>query len=415
MEREYDPGSKTLALTFSQSTPGDRNQKEKQPLHLPIRIGFFTPKGEKVSTSSLVELTSQKETFLFKDIPQNTLPSVFREFSAPIRLSTDFTDQELATLMAADADEFNQWDAAQTLFIKEIQQLVSAVQAKKPLSVSPVLVQAFSKALTHEDKDRAFLSKALALPQETEIKDHYDTIDVPAIHHARSFLKQELARQLKPQFLETFEKCSKSLPDDISHGAMADRSLKNLCLSFLGSLDENETIDMVLNQFSRARNMTDEFGALRILTRIDPETRDRACKNFYEKWNHQALVLDKWFAVQAISPLKDTFDQVQQLTGHKDFALTNPNKARALIYAFAMQNPIHFHRTDGKGYEFISNQILALDKINHQVAARLASCFNLWKRYDETQRVLMKNALETIISSQGLSKNVYEIVSRALE
>ncbi len=415
LDRAYDETAQTLTLTFTQTTAPDRNQNRKQPLHIPIRIGFVDSKGNICGPDRLIELTEEKNALVFDNMPKDALPSVFREFSAPIRLTTDFSDEELSCLMANDRDEFNQWDAAQTLFMKEIKQLVSSVQAQTPLTVSPNLVRAFSTALRDSQKDRAFLAKALTLPLETEIKDHYEVIDVTAIHRARHFLKQELAGRLRSEFLDLFDRCSHSDPQKISHTAMADRSLKNLCLSYLGSTGDQESKALVLNQFRTAQNMTDEFGALRLLTRLDQKTRDRACNTFYEKWKNQALVLDKWFAVQAVSPLSDTLDQVAALTEHRDFTMANPNKVRSLIYTFALHNPIHFHRPDGRGYEFIADRILALDKINHQVAARLASCFNLWKRYDEHQRVLMKTALDSILARPDLSKNLYEIVSKAVE
>ncbi len=415
MDRIYDEATQTLTLTFTQTTLPDRNQKEKRPLHIPIRMGIVNSLGESIAEDRLIELTKQKESLVFENMPKGALPSVFRQFSAPVRLTTDFKDKELASLMANDQDDFNQWDAAQTLFIKEIKQLVAAVQAQTPMTIGPDLVQAFSTALRNTKKDRAFLAKTLTLPMETEIKDHYDIIDVPAIHQAIQFLKQELANQLKPEFLDLFDRCSTYDPKDISHQAMADRSLKNLCLSYLGGLKDEAIRNRVLNQFETARNMTDEFAALRLLTRMDQDTRDKACKTFYDKYKDQTLVLDKWFAVQALCPLEDTLEQVRVLTKHKDFAMTNPNKVRSLIYTFALHNPIHFHRPDGQGYEFIADRILSLDKINHMIAARLASCFNLWKRYDDQQRPLMKKALESIISSGDLSKNLYEIVSRAVE
>ncbi len=415
MVRTYDAAARTMTLTFTQSTRPDRNQKKKRPLHIPVKLGFIDSQGEPVGDQQLIELTQERESLVFEDMPGDALPSVFREFSAPVRLTTDFKDEELTGLMANDKDEFNQWDAAQTLFIKEIKQLVSAVQTENELTISPDLVHAFSAALTNTQKDRAFLAKTLTLPLETEVKDHYDIIDVPAIHKARQWLKQKIAGRLKPEFLDLFRRCNQSDPRDISSQAMADRSLKNLCLSYLGSLDDQESKALVQNQFETALNMTDEFNAFRLLTRMDQQTRDRSCKTFYAKWKDQALVLDKWFAVQAVSPLADTLDQVKALTAHQEFSMTNPNKVRSLIYTFALQNPVHFHRPDGLGYEFIAERILALDRINHQIAARLASCFNLWKRYDDHQRPLMKKALETIIDSSDLSKNLYEIVSRAIE
>ncbi|HCY86025.1 MAG TPA: aminopeptidase N [Desulfobacteraceae bacterium] len=416
MDREYDTQTKTLSLTFTQSTPPDRNQAQKAPLHIPVSIGFIDSRGNAVpAAKDLIELKKEEETVVFKDMPADTYPSVFRQFSAPVRLKTDFSDEDLAFLMAGDRDEFNQWDAAQTLFVKEIKQLVSAIQESTPLEVSRNLIQAFTAALTDTQKDRAFLSKALALPQETEIRDHYDKVDVDAIHQARSFLKHSLATEVRAELVDTYRRCAGSDPASLSHQAMADRSLKNLCLSYLASTGDREGRQLVTQQFEAAGNMTDEFAAFRLMVRMDADLRDKAAQEFYDKWQNQTLVLDKWFAAQAASPLADTLDQVKALTGHRDFSMANPNKVRALLFAFAMQNPSHYHRADGAGYRFITERILALDKLNHNVAARLAGCFNLWKRYDTGRQEQMRIALNTIAGTEGLSKNVYEIVSRALE
>ncbi len=415
MIREYDENTCTLSLTFTQTTSPDRNQSEKKPFHIPVRISLINKAGETIKQDTLYELTKETHTFTFNNIPAGTYPSIFREFTAPVRLSTDFSDQDLAFLMARDTDPFNQWRAAQTLFINEIKNLVTAIQTNKSMTVSPRLIKAFSLALEDKKQDRAFLSKALALPQETEIKDHFKIIDVEAIHQARVFLKQTLAGQLTSQFKTVYEICRSSTPDDISGAAMADRSLKNLCLSYLGCLTHKDVQDLVQKQFENAGNMTDEFAAFKILSHMNPEVRDRACHAFYDKWQSRTLVIDKWFSVQAQSSLEDTLEQVKKLTAHKDFTMANPNKVRALIFAFAMANPIHFHRADGQGYEFVAERILALDKINHQTAARLCSCFNLWKRYDDNRRAMMKQQLETMAGQKELSKNLYEIVSRALE
>ena len=417
LTRSYDPDHKTLALTFEQTTAPDRNQKEKLALHIPVCLGLLDGGGNDITpkNSSLLQLKSKQETFVFKNMGPVVYPSVFQQFSAPVKLSTDFSDSDLAFFMAHDTDEFNRWDAAQTLFLQEIQNLVSAIQEQRELRVSPALVQAFKKALIDPDIDPALLAKALLLPQETEIKNYYERIDVSAIHQARMFLKKELARQLKHEFYDIINKCSLSDPLSLSPEAISHRSLKNLALSYLGSLQEKETTSLVFNRFETAENMTDEFAALRILSNIDPDIRQEGIQAFYKKWNHDKLVLDKWFAVQAGSGLEDTLERVKELTDHGDFSLTNPNKVRSLIYVFAIQNPLNFHRKDGKGYEFIADQILGLDKINPQISARLASCFNQWKKYDENRQGLMKKTLETIIGEKGLSKNTYEIVSMALE
>jgi len=301
------------------------------------------------------------------------------------------------------------------LFIKEIRQIIMAIQTGEEVSVSKNLIHAFQKSLTDIRADRLFISKMLSLPSEFEIKEHFDPVDVDAIHSAKLFLEQEIAEQSRIHFLRIIGLCSKADPVSISHGAMADRSLKNLCLSYLGSLKENETTRLVYDHFVSAKNMTDELASFKILADIDPDTKLKAVEQFYFKWKHDNLVLDKWFMVQAGSDLPDTLERVKKLIGHPEFSMKNPNKVRSLIHMFAMQNHANFHAKDGSGYHFIADRIILLDQINHQIAARLASCFNHWKKYDEARKSLMKNELERILNIKSLSKNVYEIVSRAIE
>jgi len=416
LTRSYDPNLQTLTLIFEQKTPGDRNQTHKKPLHIPVQFGLMDGKGKDITPKgkSLLELKSEKNTFVFENIEPCTYPSVFRQFSAPVKLKTDFSDADLVFLMTHEKDEFNRFDAVQTLFLKEIQTLVSKIQNKYLLTISPGLIQAFKTALIDPKTDRAFLAKALALPQETEIKDHYECIDVSAIHKARSFLKKGLALQLKDQFMEIIEQCSSYDPVGISHDDMAKRSLKNLCLSYIGSIGEEQTTQFIFQKFETAQNMTDEYAALKILSNINSEIKQIGIDRFFQKWHQDKLVLDKWFAVQAGSTLSDTLSQVQALLTHPDFTIKNPNKVRSLVYMFALQNPINFHQPDGSGYRFVADRIIELDSINQQVAARLSSCFNHWKKYDDQRKVLMEKELERILA-QTISKNVYEVVSRALE
>ncbi len=415
--KSYDFESKQLKIIFKQKTLPDRNQSKKKPLHIPVCFGIMDKNGKDITPKgkTLIELSAETETFVFDHIPENSLPSLFRQFSAPVKIETNFTDEELAFLMAHDTDEINRWDSAQTLFIKEIKRIIRAIQAKETLSVSMNLIHAFQKALSDKSVDRAFLSKTLSLPSEFEIKEHFDPVDVDAIHRARLFLEQEIAKQLKHHFLNLIDLCSKADPLSISQKAMADRSLKNLSLSYLGSLKEKETTNLIYDHFVSAKNMTDELSSFKILAEVSPDMKQKAAEAFYIKWKHDKLVLDKWFMVQAGSGLSDTLDRVKDLAGHRDFSMKNPNKVRSLIHIFAMQNHVNFHCMDGAGYHFTADQIISLDQINHQIAARLASCFNHWKKYDAARKSLMKKELERILNVKSLSKNVYEIVSRALE
>jgi len=416
MSRSFDNKLGQLEITFEQNTPSDKNQDIKKPFHIPVNFGLLDAKGNDIAhdDQQLIELKKDKETFIFNNIPDNTLPSIFRQFSAPVKIETDFFDDELAFLMANDSDEFNRWDAAQTLFMKEIRQIINCLRTGEKPSVSSTLINAFQKALLNHKRDRAFLSSALSLPLETEIKDHFGIVDVDVIHNARLFLKQEIAGQLRNSFWDITELCSKSDALSLSHEAMADRSLKNLALSYLGCLKKEDTTNLVLKHFESAKNMTDELSGFTILADINPEIKSLAVEKFYSKWKKDRLVLDKWFAVQAGSTLDDTLEVVKLLLKHSDFSIKNPNKVRALIYMFAMNNQINFHQNSGAGYKFIADQIIVLDSINPQLAARLASCFNHWKKYDDQRKPLMKEEVERIASVKGLSKNVYEIVSNAL-
>ncbi|NOX32324.1 MAG: aminopeptidase N [Deltaproteobacteria bacterium] len=252
--RSYDHQAKQLILNFEQKTLPDRNQTEKQALHIPVNFGIIDSNGNDITPvdKTLLELKSAKETFVFENISENSLPSLFRQFSAPVKIKTDLTNEELAFLMANDTDEFNRWDAAQTLFFNEITKLIHSIQANTELSVSSNLIDAFKKALQDQTTDKSFLAKTLSLPLETEIKNHFNLVDVNAIHKARLFLKKAIAGQLKSYFLNVIKVCSKSDPLSISHDAMANRSLKNLSLSYLGCLKEKGTIDLILKHYETA-------------------------------------------------------------------------------------------------------------------------------------------------------------------
>jgi aminopeptidase N len=370
----YDPSKTELTVTFDQQVAPDRNQDKKVPLHIPVRFGIVDKTGKDIApkSASLLELKQKKEQFTFRDIPEGSLPSIFRQFSAPVKINTDFTDTDLAFLMARDTDDVNRWDAAQTLFFKELTSIVTDIQAQKKPIVSSTFMDAFSLALKQKNPDRAFLAKMLTIPLETEIKDQFKTIDVEAIHQARRFLEQAIAGGLTDALIDLIDQCSHADPKSIAHTDMADRSLKNLCLSYLGSLNTPNMTALVLDHFSKATTMTDEMAAFKILSNIDKETKKQAVDSFYTKWQTDKLVLDKWFSIQAASCLPDTLDMVKKLVGHPDFSMTNPNKVRSLIYMFALYNPINFHRKDGSGYQFIADTIIELDTINHMVAARLS-------------------------------------------
>ncbi len=420
LKRSYDADKKRLSIHLSQTTPPDKNQAIKKPHHIPVKFGLIDSSGRDITPDNisqkngLLHLIKEHQTFVFDNIPEETLPSLFRGFSAPVILKTDFTPDELAFLMAEDTDSFNRWDAAQQLYFMEIDTLLKTLKSVETPAVSPLLIKAFKSALTNQEADRALTARTITLPDENEIAQNYDPVDVEGIHLARKILKQGLALELKDNFMDLVNMCSLSPPHDLSHSAMADRSLKNAALSYIGSIDTPESHEILDNHFYSAQNMTDEIGALAVLCNMDYEFRDKALRKFYSKWHNEPLVIDKWFTVQACSTLPGTLENIKALAGHNDFSWKNPNRVRSLINAFAMLNPFVFHKRDGQGYTFLADAIIHLDPSNPMVTARLASAFNRWKRYDSERQTQMKKELERIMEQPNLSRDVFEIVSKAL-
>ncbi len=467
IKREYDPATEKLFIHLSQDLAKDQHldhngkQSLQKPMHIPVKLGFVNSRGMDITKdvlksedSDVFQFKTERETFVFNGIPPGTILSVFREFSAPVKINNDFSSKELAFLMANDSDEFNRWDAAQQLFLREVSALVGMIQKGKkgkdwengkngkkdkdvqeskkdhgtnsaeninsgdggnPLKISKHIGQAFKKALEDTDADRALLAMILTIPGESEIGEHFKIIDVDAVHGARSFLKKTFAVDFEQEFYDIIDRCHAEKSCDLSREAMADRSLKNLALSYLGTLGTKHIAGMIYDRFCNASTMTDEIAALSILCNIDSEFTRSALEKFYLKWKSDPLVIDKWFEVQAGSILPDTLEKLEKLTKHPDFSLKNPNRIRSLIGVFATQNTVNFHRPDGEGYAFVADHIKILDQTNPQISSRLVSAFNNWKRYDRKRKEKMHTELEKIIALPNLSTDTYEIVSRALK
>ena len=416
ISRSYDKETRQLTVTISQKTPPDHNQEQKESLHLPIRFGLMDRDGNDITPPehTLLELKSTKKQWVFDEVPPGTIPSLFRGFSAPVIMETDLTHEELAFLMAHDTDAFNRWDAAQQLYFRELDTLISTIQNHGTPEVSSPLIQAFKKALQASDNDRALTAKTITLPDENEIGEKYEIIDVDAIHSARQFLKQTIARHLEAPLMKIIGSCSAIDPKDLSRSAMAHRSLESEALSYVASLGTPASQEVIQQHFISSGNMTQEIFNLTLLCDMDPILAEPALERFYQKWHTDPLVMDKWFSVQASATGPGTLEKIKALCLHPDFTWKNPNRIRSLIGVFAMTNPFVFHQADGAGYQFFADQIIHLDKINPQITARMVSAFNRYKRYDTTRRELMQNQLQRIHDVPGLSRDVSEIVSRAL-
>ncbi|MCP4161305.1 MAG: aminopeptidase N [Deltaproteobacteria bacterium] len=418
----YNEAEKFFSLELTQKCPDTPNQTDKNPMHIPITVALIDCNGNDMEvrskgeflgqTSFILDFTQEKQIFEFEDVMEKPVLSILRDFSAPVKLTCDYSEDELVFLMANDSDNFNRWEAAQRLFFNLILKLIKDYQNREALKMDNSVISAVKKVLTSSTLDKNFIALTLTLPSEIEIGDRMGEIDVEAVYKVRKFIRKRIAGRLNTEFLKVYINCQDRGEYNIDPESVGKRKLKNLALSYLSTLELPSMAEKIYNQFRNATNMTDEISALSLLANMKTEKGDLAINEFYEKWKDNTLVLDKWFAVQASSTLPGTFNVVNSLLEHEAFSIKNPNKVRSLIGVFANANPINFHTING--YSFLADQVIILNKLNPMIAARLVSVFNKWKRYDTTRKNLMKTQLERILSTENLSKNVYEIVTKAL-
>ncbi|MGY0787747.1 aminopeptidase N [Azospirillum argentinense] len=422
----YDEAAKTYRLTVRQTVPPTPGQPVKEPMHIPLVMGLLGPDGadlplrltgeaEPAGTSRTLHITEAEQTFTFVDVPARPVPSLLRGFSAPVKLRADLTDGDLTFLMANDSDAFNRWEAGQTLATRLLLSLVTDRQAGRELALPQSFIDAVGAVLKDADQDPAFAAQALVLPTESYLGTQMEVIDPDAIHAVREFARRRLAEALRPGWLDTHRRNAGNEPFSVDAAAIGRRALKNLCLAYLMALEDEEALGLCLGQYRGAQAMTDVMAALQFLSNSNAPERDEAIASFYERWKGEALVVDKWFGVQATSHRPDALERVTALLAHPAFEIRNPNKVYALIGGFAGGNPVRFHDTSGAGYRFLADQVLRLDPMNPQVAARMVGPFSRLRRYDATRRALMKAELERIVATPGLSPDVFEVASKSLE
>ena len=413
---EYVASDKTFTLTI----------KQNKNFHIPLQLGLIDGKGKDVSlqlkgeessgsTEMMLHIRNETETFIFVNVPSKPVISLNRGFTSPVKIKLTQSDDELAFLFSHDSDEFNRWNAGQDLAINTLLNMVKEIQENKPLSLSENIIQAYRNTLTNKALDKALIAQAMTLPSEGYLADQMDVVDVDSIHKARNFMRHSLAKSLKDDLKNILEQGQSDAGYMFHAEEMARRDLNQVCLSYLMTLQESETIEFCVNQLNKSNNMTDALSALSNLSNYDTDKRQQALDDFYNKWQHDAQVIEKWFAIQAAADLPDVLDKVKSLMKHKAFTLTNPNKVRSVIGRFCAGNTAHFHKKDGSGYAFLADQVLVLDSMNPQIAARLIQSMSRWRRFDETRQALMKNQLERILKEKHLSKDVYEIASRSLD
>ncbi|HZX26577.1 MAG TPA: aminopeptidase N [Telluria sp.] len=419
-ETRYDAARKAYEITLTQSCPPSPGQPKKQPFHIPVAVGLvgrdgrdlpLTIDGRKAGTTTVLELTKARQTFRFGGVLEEPVPSLLRDFSAPVVLDYAYSDEQLLHLFAHDSDAVNRWEAGQRLAMARLLRLTQAVRDGAALLLDDTFIDAMRTTLADTTLDPAFREVALLLPSETLIAEQCPSVDPQAIHMARQFMRTTIGRRLQKELLAQIganRTPGAYSPDAHSAG---QRGLKNLCLAYLAAADLN--LDLAERQVREADNMTDRQAALTSLIHADSAIAPMALEAFYRDFEHEALVIDKWFALQAGAPRTDVH-AVRKLMQHRAFTLKNPNRARSLLFTFCNANPAQFHAPDGSGYALWAEQVVALDALNPQVAARLARALDRWRHYVPSLQERMKRALEQVAHAGKLSNDVREVVTKAL-
>ncbi|MDB5957003.1 aminopeptidase N [Ramlibacter sp.] len=415
-QTQFDPVSGIYSMTLSQSCAPTPGQPDKQPFVIPVALGLLDADGREL-TSGMHVLTEASETLTFPGYSAEPVPSILRGFSAPVVLDYDYSEQQLLTLLAHDTDPFNRWEAAQRLATGRA---LAAIRGEQPVQLDAPYVEAMRSVLRHPDLDAAFKELVLTLPGETYIAEQLETVDPQRVHAVRESMREQLARALFADWEWAYEAHKDNgaySPDPVSSGrrALAGMALTHLCLAARSSRD---TVwpGKAFQAFKDASNMTDRFNALAALVTTGHELAAQALPRFHAMFKDEALVLDKWFALQAGAPDRggNILPTVRQLMQHPDFNIRNPNRARSVIFSYCSANPGGFHRPDAAGYVYWSDRVIELDGINPQVAARLARALDRWKKLAEPLRGAAREAIARVAAKPDLSNDVREVVSRAL-
>lgn len=419
----YSGETKTAKLTVKQSQKPTPGQPKKKPLHIPVRIGLLDGAGKDLPlklaggnavADGVLHLTKRSESFVFPGIAERPVLSALRGFSAPVKLSTNLSDRELEFLIAHDSDLFNRWQAAQSLAMKSLVAMTAAARSGAKPRPSPRYGKALAKLISDERLEPAFRAEMLVLPSEHAIAMTIGAdLDPQAIYTARHAFRQSLGRALKTELQAVYDDNAIEgayKPDPESVGR---RALRNAALSLLTIAGGRAALGRLREHYKTAGNMTDSMAALRLFTELEGTARQSALDAFYRRWKKDALVLDKWFAVQAVAPAPGTIERVRELLKHPQFDMTNPNRVRSVMGAFS-GNLVHFNDPSGAGYKLVSDAVLQLNAFNPLMAARLLSAFETWRMLEPVRRGRAKDALERVRGAENLSRDVFEIVGKML-
>lgn len=410
----FDKESQTFSLAIRQSCPLTPGQETKEPFHIPLRVALIGKDGlELEETARVLEVKHENEMFIFGGIEEKPVPSLLRGFSAPITLNYNYSDEELLHLLMYDSDSFNRWEAGQRVATNIMLRMVAAILAGKDYRIPKKFIDSLSQVLKDDQTDPELVALTLILPSESFIGDKMDVVEVDAIYLARRQLKTTLAKKLKGDFERIYH--ANALAEvNSGDGGAKFRALKNVCLGYLSVLGTPEYRSLCAQQFNTESNMTNRIAALSCLVEFEGVVVDDALAQYFTEFSENALAMDKWFSVQALSSRGDTLEKVKALESNPKFSLSNPNKVRALIGAFCAGNIVNFHAESGEGYAFLAEHVIKIDSFNPQIAARMVSPLCDWRRYNSHRQKLMTAALKKIQGTAGLSANTAEIVGKSL-
>jgi aminopeptidase N len=429
----YDAEKRTYTLHLKQHTDPTPGQPEKKPLLIPVALGLIGPDGvdmplildgENTAAADapktrVVALDKPEGYFTFTNVPAPPVPSLLRGFSAPVKLDAGLSRRDLRFLLAHDSDSFNRWEAGQQLAKAVMLEQIARVQSGAPYAADADYIGALETvvdqiAAREKDTDLTLLARLLAPPSENDLAQEMAIIDVDAIHEVARATRSEIGRRFGGRFRRLYDAARSNGDYSLEPAEIARRAIRNLSLAYLVDGANDGALGLAFTQFQAADNMTDRLSALVALIDTQSPERDAALKLFYERYRGDALAIDKWFSIQALSTREDTLTQVRALMNHADFTLRNPNRLRSLIGSFSTGNAVRFHARNGAGYALLAEIVTKLDRSNPQAAARLMGAFRLWRRFDERRQQLMRAALEDIARTPNLSNDLYEITTKTL-
>ena len=421
----WDRAAKAAELTFEQVNTPTAREPKKKPMHIPVRAGLIGANGVEIPMlladgtpvrDGILHVRERKQTFRFSGVTSRPVPSLLRGFSAPVKLSIDLAERDLEFLMVHDGDPYNRWQAASDYAMRTLIHLVRAREAGKRSSKGAAYVAALKTIIADEKLEPAYVAELLRLPSESDIaREIARNVDPGAIHSARRQLVKLVGTLLGDDLERLYQKhASKGVFSPDAAGA-GRRALRNTVLSLLAARDTPADRKRLIDHSRRATNMTDEAHALYLIAGSKAPERDEVLQAFHDRWKGDHLVIDTWFAAQAIAAEANVLDRVKALMKDPLFSLTAPNKVRALIGNFALGNPSQFNRADGAGYQFLATQVLAIEKFNPQIAARLLNAFRSWRALEPERRRQARKVLQGIAKTDGLSRDVFEIASKMIE